>query len=179
MNNAILSPTKRSFSFGNKVLAGCLAFLLVGLVGCGSQDAESEKPLIGGATSDTTAKPSAGQPNANTPRSNTSGSNTSGGVQATPPPQPPVAPPPPVFQPGLDDVRFAFTTAFLNTYSKMQKTPAVEKWALGEQQKIVAMKVQSCSTSTVGTASVCRVRFNNIDANIKVMLTQSGWVLTQ
>ena len=102
----------------------------------------------------------------------------SGQAQAPAPLQPQVVAPPPIFQPSLDDVRFAFTNAFLATYGKLPKTPTNESWALGEQRKIVAMKVQSCSTSTVGTASVCRVIFNNSQADVKLMLTRSGWALT-
>ena len=109
---------------------------------------------------------------------NPGASNQAALIQQAPAPTPrPSLAPLPVLTPDSASVQQAFAAALLATYNKTPSSPAREQWLRGEEAKLRTIQALSCTSSNPGTASVCQIRFNNTQAQIKLMLTQEGWRL--
>lgn len=162
--------TKINPAFG---LSVAFAALLV-LSGCGKEANPANQDLLGEAAEPVVAQPSAPAKTAE-PKSQASQASTAN--QAPPAPQPPPVAPPQTFSPTLVDVVSAFDAALAKTYHATPPSAAREAWLAKERPKLTTIRAQSCSVSTPGTASVCQIQFNGVNAQVKIMLTQQGWVL--
>lgn len=104
------------------------------------------------------------------------------GEQPPPPLQAPPAPPPLVFMPSVQDIEVVFLNALSATYASMpartpQEQQVRQQWYSNESKKLAQVRVMSCSQSTAGTASVCRIQFGGSVNDVKLMYTERGWQL--
>jgi hypothetical protein len=58
-------------------------------------------------------------------------------------------------------------------------TPQRQAWFSQESAKLQAAQVGKCSTAPAGTPSVCFVSIAGKNAQLKILLTRTGWMLVR
>lgn len=162
---------------------GLLAGVLTGCskdepVGDEDQDSQGQQIQEQENRSDATSRQS------DTESGNKSG-NTSG-ITAQPAGTPPAQIAPPqvevprdLYVPTKEEIQRAFADVLAKTVMTMPDTPERITWYQEQANQLQSIKVQQCSASYAGSASVCNITFAGRALQIKIMLTTNGWVLVK
>lgn len=91
----------------------------------------------------------------------------------------PVAAPPSYFSPSGADVQQALADVLVATVSKMPNSPERTKFYQSQVNLLQTLRVNSCTQAPVGQPSVCAGSMGGKGFQIKILLTQGGWVIVK
>lgn len=163
---AALRHSVRSLSHVRAISLACL--LVVGLSACGNR---------GQDPSDESTNGQAGAPSL--PSQDTSTPGASAPVAAPPPASTPRVEAPPSFTPTADEVRTAMQQVLVQKAMTMPPSQQRDEWYAAESARFAAIKVGKCSTTPLGTPSVCHIAVGDKTTQVKVLLTRAGWILVK
>ena len=158
------------------------AVLSTGIAGCSRESSSPSSSRESGtdrsgadaqaASPDAAASPQAARADQSAPQNNAPS-------QPAQIPPPKVEVPRDVYVPTQEEIQRAFADVLAQSVQSMADTPERTQWYQQQANQLQTLKVQQCSGSYAGTASVCNITFAGRAIQVKVMLTTSGWVLVK
>lgn len=169
-----------NFVFKKKSLMGCLLVATLGMSACSKED-ENVEYANGQETLAVPAKPSKanGQPQNGQPQiaadPNFQVTKTESGEQIIR--SKPVEAPLLTFTPSLIDVQSALADTLVKSVMNIQNQNQRNAYYQSQVNLLQTLTVQSCTTSNAGQASVCNASLSGKPFQLKMVMTENGWVI--
>ena len=163
--------------FKRTVLVGCVLAVGFGLTSCSQNEEnveyvnekEQETPVVSNETSNPNTQPAiANDPNFQVTR-------TENGEQIIR--SKPVEAPTLTFTPSLVDVQSALADTLVKTVMGIQNQDQRNAYYQSQVNLLQTLTVQSCTTSNAGQPSVCNASLSGKPFQLKMVMTENGWVI--
>lgn len=91
----------------------------------------------------------------------------------------PAVAPPEYYSPSAVEVQGALADVLVATVGKMPNSPERNKFYQDQANLLQTLRVGECSKAPAGQPVACNIAMGSYQAQIKLLLTQSGWVIVK